>query len=225
MLNPSPIVAHSSSPHQPLPDLNQQLPFVLLESMEESDLVRHLNTQGYALFIEPCRSAEALQREIAHVGKAERFYSFQTRSAYQQPVAKILADFFIETARLSLDQGYKLHTALHELVINAMMHGNLELSSAYRTVNELYDTLQLMERLVQGEKGDRRIRVTYTTTDQWLEITVEDEGEGFDFTSYQSPETHAISGRGIMVVQSSVDRLTYSDAGRKAHIWMARSGR
>src|SRR5262249_33243015 len=73
-----------------------------------------------------------------------------------------------------------LGVALHEALTNAILHGNLELSSAMRENDEKEYYRLSVERRSQAPYGDRRVYVTARFTRDELLFSVRDEGQGFD---------------------------------------------
>src|SRR5438477_512489 len=73
-----------------------------------------------------------------------------------------------------------LGVALHEALTNAILHGNLELSSALRESDEKEYYRLSVERRSQEPYRDRRVYVTARFSRSELSFIVRDEGNGFD---------------------------------------------
>lgn len=110
---------------------------------------------------------------------------------------------------------------ISELLINAIEHGNLEIS--YDMKGELMLEHRLHEeinrRLNDSQWCDRYVMVQVRRTPEHLTITIRDEGPGFDWRKYQqfelSPErlmdTH---GRGMLMARASgFDTMDYMGNG------------
>ncbi|MDH5723644.1 MAG: response regulator [Alphaproteobacteria bacterium] len=110
-------------------------------------------------------------------------------------------------------------TGLAELIINAVEHGNLEISYEEKS--------DLIERGVWREEIDRRaqlpehrkkkVEVTFRRNEDGLYVKIGDEGKGFDWQRYleidPSRATHN-HGRGIAQANAvSFDELKYNTAG------------
>ena len=97
-----------------------------------------------------------------------------------------------------------------ELLLNAIEHGNLEIS--YNEKSELLAAGKLGEvvaaRLASEEYRDKRVRVEMQRTNSHLELLIEDCGRGFDFEKYLTfdPERlfHA-HGRGVLLARAVLD--------------------
>lgn len=115
----------------------------------------------------------------------------------------------------------KVGLGLFELLVNAVEHGNLEIS--YDEKTQLLNTSCLKQeidsRLQQAPYQQRFVKVDITHDCGQLEIIIEDMGKGFDFEQYlefsveRALDNH---GRGIMMANKlSFDKLEYSLGGRR----------
>ena len=109
--------------------------------------------------------------------------------------------------------------ALGEAVMNALYHGNLEVSSNLRNSDErAYFDLAESRRHEMPYK-DRRIHVNVRIDEEQATFVVRDEGAGFDVTSLPDP-THPAnlekgSGRGILLMRSFMDEVFYNPLGNQ----------
>ena len=91
---------------------------------------------------------------------------------------------------------------LHELLINAVEHGNLGITYSEKTDLVLNGGLQkeLEYRLNSDQYRKRIASVTFCATDEVLTVTIKDEGEGFDWKKYLELSSDRMTdphGRGI----------------------------
>lgn len=89
---------------------------------------------------------------------------------------------------------FGLRLALEEAITNAIIHGN-------------------------RRQPDRSVTIRYRRTKGLVEVTVRDEGEGFDCTAIPDP-THEdnlmqCSGRGIFLMRKLVDEVRYNKIGNE----------
>jgi CheY-like chemotaxis protein/anti-sigma regulatory factor (Ser/Thr protein kinase) len=118
-----------------------------------------------------------------------------------------------ETERL------RVGIALEEALANAYYHGNLELAAdgAARD-RKRYDELA-RQRLADAPYRDRRIHVRARITRAEAVFVIRDEGPGFDATRVLSAAALAHPdqgfGRGIMLMRSIMDEVTYNAAGNE----------
>lgn len=124
-------------------------------------------------------------------------------------------------ADLPQPQLVELSLALREVVLNAVEHGNLGLTFAEKARALEQGTLPqvLAERAERAPYAQRRVRLTARRLVDALEIEVRDEGEGFDWQSLPDPTAPdhllAAHGRGVLLAQLSVDRLSFNAAGNR----------
>ena len=107
--------------------------------------------------------------------------------------------------------------ALMEALANAMLHGNLEIGSELRrTDREAFDAL-VAERMSSEPYASRRVRCEAKESPERVEYTIADEGPGFDPSVLPDPTDSAnlleVAGRGIMLMESFMDEVEFSDNG------------
>lgn len=115
---------------------------------------------------------------------------------------------------------HRMSVALHEALVNAIHHGNLELSSELRDREDgLYYQLA-KQRAAEEPYDSRHVHVTITATPTERRFVVRDEGPGFDpaTPSYdpEDPEqlmrTH---GRGLFLIRTFMDEVSFNDQGNE----------
>ena len=113
----------------------------------------------------------------------------------------------------------RVGTALSEALRNAIDHGNLELSSSLREADD--GSYEAMRRRRQQEPPyrDRRVHVETFFSRSEAKIIIRDEGPGFDPQSLPDPTDPEnllkSSGRGIMLMQTFMDDVTFNDRGNE----------
>jgi DNA-binding NarL/FixJ family response regulator/anti-sigma regulatory factor (Ser/Thr protein kinase) len=121
----------------------------------------------------------------------------------------------------------RVGVAIEEAVVNAMIHGNLEVSSELREESyELYDRL-VAERMQMSPYQDRRLTVRVHLTRQRCQVNICDEGPGFDQKQLRDPtdpeNVARVSGRGILLMRTFLDDVRYNDLGNSVTLVIARS--
>jgi len=109
--------------------------------------------------------------------------------------------------------------ALLEAVSNAMIHGNLEVSSALRKDNQA-DYFDLVNRRRAEEPYcRRRLRVLANESRQQIVYTIRDEGPGFDPSTLPDPTAPdnmlSLSGRGLLLIRTFMDRVEFGGRGNE----------
>ncbi len=110
--------------------------------------------------------------------------------------------------------------ALEEALRNAIHHGNLELSSDLRDDydDEKYNRA-LEERRAASPYRERKVYVKLRVSKEGATFVIQDEGPGFNPGEVPDPTApenlEAVCGRGIWLMRSLMDEVTYSDEGNQ----------
>ena len=128
-----------------------------------------------------------------------------------------------DLAQLGLcDDGALLQvaTAVDEALVNAIIHGNLEVSSKLRTVDDGKPySLLIEERKNQPPYNTRRVFVKVRASKEEAVIVIRDEGPGFDAADVPDrldPANLAeIGGRGLLLINAFMDEVFHNDEGNE----------
>jgi anti-sigma regulatory factor (Ser/Thr protein kinase) len=117
--------------------------------------------------------------------------------------------------------------ALEEALTNAIHHGNLELESElYERSPETY-AAQLQERRQKPPYRDRHVYVTAKVTRSEARYVIRDEGAGFDKSVIPDltgpPMAEQARGRGLLLIHTVMDEVSYNDAGNQITMLKRRS--
>lgn len=113
-----------------------------------------------------------------------------------------------------------IRMAIREIIINAIEHGNLEITFEEKTReldNDNYFTY-LKERQNNPEYSTRKVHVNYSVDEEKVEYIVVDEGKGFNYLQYIGTEDEVneamlTHGRGISLARNIFDEVRYNEAG------------
>jgi CheY-like chemotaxis protein/anti-sigma regulatory factor (Ser/Thr protein kinase) len=112
-----------------------------------------------------------------------------------------------------------LGVALHEALTNAILHGNLELSSALRETDEKEYYRLATERRSQPPYSARRVHVAIVFTRAEATFVIRDEGNGFDPALLPNPTDPSnlgkVSGRGLLLIRTFMDRVAHNEPGNQ----------
>jgi CheY-like chemotaxis protein len=113
----------------------------------------------------------------------------------------------------------RIGMALHEALLNAIQHRNLELNSDLRQEDEQIFRDLGEERRRQPPYRDRRVRVRATLSRSEAVYVVEDEGPGFDPATVPVPTDPAnlerIGGRSLMLIRTFMDEVEHNEKGNR----------
>ncbi len=122
----------------------------------------------------------------------------------------------------------QVSVALREAIVNAMLHGNLGLSSELKETDPVRHDALADERRKLSPYRERRVRVTVTEKPGEVTYVVSDEGAGFDLRSIPDPTDAAnlerTSGRGLFLIRTFMDDVTHTDDGRTITMVKRRAG-
>ncbi|MBX3438959.1 MAG: ATP-binding protein, partial [Planctomycetaceae bacterium] len=128
-----------------------------------------------------------------------------------------LSQKFVDFGICDRSTAGRLGVAVGEAVVNAIVHGNLEVGSEIRDdPGDLYDKL-IEARRLDARFRRRRVRLICDFDSSQGRITVRDEGPGFDVASVPDPtRDENLSrpyGRGILLIRAFFDDVYYSAEG------------
>jgi anti-sigma regulatory factor (Ser/Thr protein kinase)/PAS domain-containing protein len=116
-----------------------------------------------------------------------------------------------------------LRIALREIIVNAIEHGNLNISFKEKTEAMLADEYfkLIQERQTDERYRDRRVTVDYSFDSQKVAYRITDDGDGFDHVTVIGMSINDINnnmlhhGRGIMMTREIFDRVEYNKKGNQ----------
>jgi len=128
---------------------------------------------------------------------------------------RVLEDYGLSGGR-SL---FRIGVAISEAISNAMIHGNLEVSSALRDgASDAYYE-QIEQRKSAEPYASRAVDVIARFSESSATFIIRDQGKGFDRAALGDPDDLEnlvkASGRGIMLMRAYADLVTWNEAGNE----------
>lgn len=109
--------------------------------------------------------------------------------------------------------------ALEEALLNAVYHGNLEISSKLKENGDEPFHALARERRAVAPYAARRVRVVAQVTPEKATFVISDEGPGFDVSNLPDPTDPANletpSGRGVLLMRAFMDDVRYNATGNR----------
>lgn len=122
-------------------------------------------------------------------------------SAVEEVCQRLLAE--AASQGYGCDDLFGIHLAMEEALMNAAKHGN-------------------------HLDPDKQVVVEYQITPEKFDISVADQGNGFDPEALPDPRQHEnlykYGGRGVLLMRSYMDVVEYSPKGNQVHMVKCRSG-
>ena len=109
--------------------------------------------------------------------------------------------------------------AIDEALVNAMHHGNLEVDSHLRDVDETEYYDQIQKRRGREPFCQRRVSVQAEFSEQHVCIQISDDGPGFDPANVEDPTTddnvQRIGGRGLFLIRAFMSQVSHNGCGNQ----------
>ena len=134
-------------------------------------------------------------------------------------LSRHLQQTLADTWGLDRTDRLRIGTALEEALLNALYHGNLGVRSELKEIDHDEFYKQANERRIALPWSDRRIRVQVRLTLQEMEVSIRDEGDGFDPSKLPDPtdpeNLDRPCGRGVMLMRAFMDDVRYNPTGNE----------
>ncbi len=130
-----------------------------------------------------------------------------------------LVSYLYNTNRISNEDRAILQMTLMELLMNAVEHGNLNIS--YEEKNEWLknggDIFSLIKKRSSEPKyANRKIHISYLIKEAASAFRIEDDGDGFDWrNAVDNTDNLEENGRGISITKQFVQKLAYNEKGNQ----------
>jgi anti-sigma regulatory factor (Ser/Thr protein kinase) len=109
--------------------------------------------------------------------------------------------------------------AFREALLNAMIHGNLEVSSELKEQGDHQFDEMIARRRGEDPYRQRRVFVRIRQSAQEVEFVIRDEGPGFDPAKLPDPtdpeRIAQASGRGLLLIHTFMDDVRHACNGRE----------
>jgi anti-sigma regulatory factor (Ser/Thr protein kinase) len=135
------------------------------------------------------------------------------------PLVGLLAEDLVAVGVCDKHAATRVGIALEEALLNAIYHGNLELSSKLKESGD--DTFHVLARArrYQFPYATRRVRLSARVTPARATFVVQDQGNGFDVDALPDPTAPEFlerpSGRGLLLMRAFTDELRYGAGGTR----------
>jgi len=146
------------------------------------------------------------------------YMALSTATAYSIEPARAFCK--VLSTRLGLLAALRdsIELAVHEAVVNGVMHGNLEVSSDERETFSRFQNYcdQIELNLADPELRARRIEVFGTWDEAAIMVSVVDSGAGYDLKALaHNNNPNRKSGRGLTLIGGLSQEVTIGDGGRQ----------
>jgi len=113
----------------------------------------------------------------------------------------------------------RVAVALEEALLNAIIHGNLQVGSELRERSDDAFRRLVERRRLEPEFASRRVRLSCEVDGECARIVIRDEGPGFDVGLLPDPRDPEYmlraSGRGVLLMRTFMDEVYFNAAGNE----------
>jgi DNA-binding response OmpR family regulator len=162
---------------------------------------------------------EQLYEYLRHIKLS---YEFMTTELDPGILARNICEYLQKMQFSSIEEITNFELVFTEILVNAIEHGNLKLSSVYKNNDNLdasnYEQLK-KERLNDPDFGGRRLIINFEANVELFSFTVADEGDGYDWEKYVdnsfriNTQQNEVYGRGFKIIEHYMDEIHFNDKG------------
>jgi anti-sigma regulatory factor (Ser/Thr protein kinase) len=165
------------------------------------------------------RAERGHQRLLERMTKIEQHFLLENDVSLVSPLIGHLQES-LARMRLCDETGLiRVGIALHEALVNAIHHGNFEVSSHLKEEDDKAYRELIEERSQQSPYRDRRVQVSASVSSSKATYVIRDQGKGFNVNDQPDPtdptNLDKISGRGLMLIRTFMDKVYHNDTGNE----------
>jgi CheY-like chemotaxis protein/anti-sigma regulatory factor (Ser/Thr protein kinase) len=211
-----------------------QVPVILMTSRGSEEIAVQALQQGAASYVPKRllakRLAETIHRVLAIAGRhrchaqllgcmARMQCTFELANDHtlMEALVAYLQDGVVQMGLCDPAECTRIGIALEEALVNAMHHGNLEVSTELRGEDDERYYALVAARRQQSPYKDRRVFVEANLSRDEAVFVVRDEGPGFDLATLPDVDDPAglerAGGRGVLLMRAFMDEVTFSEQG------------
>lgn len=204
---------------------NKKLIFQAMTYGINNYLIMPMSTYEISKYLKQCEfvlSKRQRKNTQNHVIQS-RTMSVKTDNSFSH-LPQLIDSLLSEANPCLRDLHSELRIGLEELIINAIEHGNLNISFEEKStaiLNGTFDDL-VKQRLSDTRYKNKSVAIQFHQEPEFDEWFIKDEGNGFDpceiSTIVGESELQQIHGRGILISRFQFDEVEYSENGTKVRL-------
>ena len=215
---------------------HSHIPVILMTSRGSEEIAVEALQSGASSYV-PKRSmasslVDTIQRVVAamqetrkhselmnRLGERVETYVLENEVNLVMALSRHLQSLLADTWGLDRTDRMRTGTAIEEALLNAMYHGNLEVSSELKERDHQAFYALADERRLEAPWINRRIRVRIEMNAQEAKVVIRDDGRGFDPANLPDPtdpeNLGRPFGRGVMLMRAFMDEVNYNSIGNE----------
>ena len=183
----------------------------------ETELVEVVESVLLASEVRKCRN-----RLLSYVIEQHHVFTLGNDTSLIPALITLFQETLLGIGICDQAESVRVNMAMEEALLNAVYHGNLEVSSKLRNDPEQGDEpyrKQIVERRRLSPYRERKVTVRAHFTTQEAKIVVTDQGPGFDPGSLPDPtdpeHIELASGRGLLLIRTFMDVVSHNASGNE----------
>jgi CheY-like chemotaxis protein/anti-sigma regulatory factor (Ser/Thr protein kinase) len=165
-------------------------------------------------------------RVLAGMTRRSSQFVLENDPSLVPPLVALFREDLIEVGLCDLTGATRAGIAIEEALLNAVYHGNLEVSSELRQDGDDAFHLLAAQRREQSPYRERRVRVTAKLSPNRATFVIADQGRGFNVSQLPDPtdprNLDRPSGRGVLLMRTFMDEVRYNPTGNRVTLVKAR---
>jgi DNA-binding NarL/FixJ family response regulator/anti-sigma regulatory factor (Ser/Thr protein kinase) len=161
-------------------------------------------------------------RLLAHVVRQEMAFAIGNDTTLIPGIISLFQEMLVGIGICDTADSIRVNMAMEEALLNAIYHGNLEVSSTLRNDPERGDEPyreEIERRRRVPPFRDRRVHVSASFSPTEAQFVISDQGPGFDPSSLPDPTDPAnielASGRGLLLIRTFMDDVQHNAVGNE----------
>jgi CheY-like chemotaxis protein len=165
------------------------------------------------------RASSAQQQLMECFAETSSCFVLDNDSSLVPPLVGRLQQQLSRTQLFNENVLLRVSLALREALLNAIEHGNLELSSELRERDDDSYLQELRRRRELDPYRSRRVMLSARETRDSVTYVVRDEGPGYNVAALPDPtDPHNLekcSGRGLLLIRAFMDEVSHNPSGNE----------
>lgn len=212
------------------------IPVILMTAFGSEDIAIQALQRGAASYVPKKKLAQDLaetvtsvlsvaqagrsqQRLLECLTRTESHFLLENDAALVPPLIGYLQENLTRMNLCDEIGKIRVSVALQEALINAIYHGNLEVSSSLREQDDKAYQNLIEERRKQKPYRSRRVEIIARESPAEVTYIIRDEGPGFDPSRLPDPtdpsNLERVTGRGLLLIRTFMDQVQHNDKGNQ----------
>jgi anti-sigma regulatory factor (Ser/Thr protein kinase)/CheY-like chemotaxis protein len=191
----------------------------------DSELIEVVESVLLAAEVRKCRN-----RLLSFLHQQEHHFELGNDTTLVPALITLFQETILGLGICEQAESIRVNMALEEAMLNAIYHGNLEVSSKLRNDPERGDQpyRELIEqRRRQSPYRERKVTVKASFSPEQAYFIITDQGPGFDPNSLPDPtdpeNIELASGRGLLLIRTFMDEVRHNAIGNQITMLKKRS--